>query len=91
MSAKIKKHFTSSQIIIFGFAGAIILGTILLMLPISSASGNMTPFSDALFTVYQNLIHPEFQFSGCMFVFRILLYISNPSVIPVSLEVSFLT
>ncbi len=50
MNVKIKKHFASSQIIIFGFAGAIILGTILLMLPISSASGNMTPFSDALFT-----------------------------------------
>ena len=50
MDAKIKKHFTSSQIIIFGFAGAIILGTLLLMLPISSASGKMTPFSDALFT-----------------------------------------
>ena len=50
MDAKIKKHFSSSQIIIFGFAGAIILGTLLLMLPISSASGNMTPFSDALFT-----------------------------------------
>ena len=50
MNVKIKKHFSSSQIIIFGFAGAIILGTILLMLPISSASGNMTPFSDALFT-----------------------------------------
>lgn len=50
MDARIKKHFSSSQIIIFGFAGAIILGTVLLMLPISSASGNMTPFSDALFT-----------------------------------------
>ncbi len=50
MDAKIKKHFSSSQIIIFGFAGAIILGTILLMLPISSASNIMTPFSDALFT-----------------------------------------
>ena len=50
MDAKIKKHFSSSQIIIFGFAGAIILGTILLMLPISSTSGNPTPFSDALFT-----------------------------------------
>ena len=50
MEAKIKKHFSSSQIIILGFACAIILGTILLMLPISSASGNVTPFSDALFT-----------------------------------------
>ena len=50
MDTKIKKHFTSSQIIIFGFVGAIVLGTILLMLPISSASRNMTLFSDALFT-----------------------------------------
>ena len=50
MIVKIKNHFTSSQIIIFGFAGAIILGALLLMLPISSASGDMTPFSDALFT-----------------------------------------
>ncbi len=50
MNTKIKKHLSSSQIIIFGFAGAIILGTFLLMLPISSASGNMTPIADALFT-----------------------------------------
>ncbi len=50
MDTRIRKHLSSSQIIIFGFAGAIILGTILLMLPISSASGTMTPFSDALFT-----------------------------------------
>lgn len=42
MNTGIKKHLSSSQIIIFGFAGAIILGTILLMLPISSTSGNMT-------------------------------------------------
>jgi len=50
MNVKTKKHLTSSQIIIFGFAGAIVLGTLLLMLPISSANGDMTPFSDALFT-----------------------------------------
>jgi len=50
MNTKINKHLSSSQIIIFGFVGAIILGTLLLMLPVSSASGNMTPFSDALFT-----------------------------------------
>ncbi len=46
----VKKHLSSSQIIIFGFAGAIFLGTLLLMLPISSSDGHMTPFSDALFT-----------------------------------------
>ena len=45
-----KKHLSSSQIIIFGFAGVIILGALILMLPISSASGKMTPFSDTLFT-----------------------------------------
>jgi len=50
MNVKTKKHLTSSQIILFGFAGAIVLGTLLLMLPISSANGDMTPFSDALFT-----------------------------------------
>ena len=50
MSTDIKKHLSSSQIIIFGFAGTIILGAWLLMLPISSASGNVTPFSEALFT-----------------------------------------
>ncbi len=50
MDTKIKRHLSSSQIIIFGFAGAIILGAILLMLPISSASGKITPFRDAIFT-----------------------------------------
>ncbi len=50
MEAKLKKHLSSSQIIIFGFIGAILLGALLLMLPVSSAEGKMTPFSDALFT-----------------------------------------
>lgn len=46
----IKKHLSTSQIIIFGFMGAILIGTVLLMLPVSSASGKAAPFSDALFT-----------------------------------------
>ena len=46
----IKRHLSSAQIIIFGFAGTILLGTLLLMLPISSASGRMTSFSDSIFT-----------------------------------------
>ena len=50
METKLRKHFSSSQIIIFGFMGAILLGTLLLMLPVSSAEGEITPFSDALFT-----------------------------------------
>ena len=44
------KRLTTSQIIICGFAGAILFGALVLMLPISSASGRVTPFSDALFT-----------------------------------------
>ncbi len=46
----IKKMLTSSQIIILGFAGVILVGALLLMLPISSRSGEVTPFIDSLFT-----------------------------------------
>ena len=45
-----KKHLTSFQVIILGFAGVILLGTMILMLPISSAEGTVTSFHDALFT-----------------------------------------
>ena len=45
-----KKHMTSFQLIIMGFAGVIILGTVLLMLPFSSAEKVITPFHEALFT-----------------------------------------
>lgn len=45
-----KRHLTSFQIIIFGFAGVILLGTLLLMLPISAQNGSVTPFNEALFT-----------------------------------------
>ncbi len=38
------------QLITFGFAALILLGALLLMLPISSQSGEWTPFIDALFT-----------------------------------------
>ena len=45
-----KKHMTSFQLIIMGFAGVILLGTVLLMLPFSSAEKVSTPFHEALFT-----------------------------------------
>lgn len=45
-----KKKLTSFQLIIIGFFGVILLGTFLLMLPISSRKGLGTPFFDALFT-----------------------------------------
>lgn len=45
-----KKHLSSSQIIILGFASVILFGTILLMLPFSAKAGTVTPFHEALFT-----------------------------------------
>ncbi len=45
-----KRRLTSFQIIILGFAGVILVGALLLMLPISSKSGMVTPFNEALFT-----------------------------------------
>lgn len=44
------KKLTSSQIIVLGFLGAILLGALLLMLPISTADGQGATFADALFT-----------------------------------------
>ena len=41
---------TTPQIIIFGFAGLILLGSLLLMLPVSARSGSGASFTDALFT-----------------------------------------
>ena len=45
-----RKPISAPQIMVLGFAGLILVGTILLMLPISSAGGQVTPFLDALFT-----------------------------------------
>ena len=45
-----KRRLSSFQIIILGFAGVILLGALLLMLPLSTTAGCVTPFHDALFT-----------------------------------------
>lgn len=45
-----KIHLTSFQIIIMDFLGVILLGSLLLMLPISSANGEYTSFLSSLFT-----------------------------------------
>lgn len=45
-----KKHISSFHVIIYGFAGTILLGALLLMLPFASKSGTVTPFTDTLFT-----------------------------------------
>ena len=44
------RRITPFQLIIMGFAGVILLGALVLMLPLSSRSGTVTPFGDALFT-----------------------------------------
>ena len=45
-----KQHLSSFQIIILGFAGVILVGALMLMLPISTTEGCVTPFNEALFT-----------------------------------------
>ena len=45
-----KRRLSSFQIIILGFAGVILLGALLLMLPISTNGRNVTPFNETLFT-----------------------------------------
>lgn len=52
MNTNQKKKFRLStfQLISLGFAALILFGTLLLMMPFSSASGQFTPFNEALFT-----------------------------------------
>ena len=45
-----KLRLSSFQIIILGFAGVILVGALLLMLPLASADGCVTPFPKTLFT-----------------------------------------
>ncbi len=45
-----KRKISSSQIILFGFAGVILIGTLLLMLPFATRSGERAAFWDAIFT-----------------------------------------
>ena len=47
---KIQNRLSSSQLIILGFAAVILLGSLLLLLPISTRSGQSPGFADALFT-----------------------------------------
>ena len=44
------KQVSSFQIVILGFVAVILLGTGLLMLPVSSRAGTWTSIDDALFT-----------------------------------------
>ncbi len=49
-SIRRRKKMSSFQIIIAGFIAVIMIGTLLLLLPVSSKAGLWTPFMDALFT-----------------------------------------
>ena len=50
MFGKFEKRMSGTQMIALGFLLLIFIGTILLMLPISSRNGEWTPFITALFT-----------------------------------------
>ena len=45
-----KKELSTTQIIMLGFLGLIMIGTLVLMLPVCSSSGTFTPFLTSLFT-----------------------------------------
>ena len=47
---KILSKLNATQIIIYGFLTTILIGTFLLVLPVSSAKGEFTNVIDALFT-----------------------------------------
>lgn len=50
MTKNEKFSFSTTQIILFSFVITVLLGSVLLALPISSADGNGVPYVDALFT-----------------------------------------
>ena len=50
MQREKRLRFSTTQIILFSFLGVILIGSILLALPISSATGKSVPYLDALFT-----------------------------------------
>ncbi len=47
---KISRQLSTTQVIALGFISAILIGAAVLSLPVSSASGEFTPFTDSLFT-----------------------------------------
>lgn len=50
ITARIEKHMSASQIMVLGFAAAILCGGVLLSLPVCNADGEWLAFIDALFT-----------------------------------------
>lgn len=94
-----KKKLTSFQIIVLGFSGMILFGTILLMLPFSSREGIVTPFSDALFTstsavcVTGLVLHDTATYWSAFgqFVILLLIQIGGMGVITVAASVAMIS
>ncbi len=96
MFSSIGDRITPAQIILAGFLSLITLGTLLLMLPISTQAGVVTPFLDALFTatsatcvtglvVYDTALH--WSMFGQL-VLLVLIQIGGMGVITMGLAVS---
>ena len=49
-SMRLRRHLTTFQMMILGFALLILVGALVLMLPVCSAAGNWTSFHESLFT-----------------------------------------
>lgn len=87
-------HITSSQVIILGFFSVILLGSFLLMLPISTRTGSVTSFFDALFTatsavcVTGLIIHDTASYWSMFGQFVILLLIQTGGMGVVTMAVS---
>lgn len=50
MKEEKKRGLSTTQVVAMGFFTAILIGTVILMLPVCSADGEVTGFVDALFT-----------------------------------------
>ena len=50
MKSQRKPYLSTTQIILLSFLGVILIGSVLLSLPVSSAGGRAVPYIDALFT-----------------------------------------
>lgn len=93
------KKLTSFQIIVLGFSGVILFGTILLMLPFSSREGMITPFSEALFTstsavcVTGLVLHDTATYWSAFgqFVILLLIQIGGMGVITVAASVAMIS
>ncbi len=99
MSSPRMRKITPAQIILIGFFLLILTGAILLTLPISSRSGEFTPFSDALFTatsatcvtglvVYDTYQH--WTFFG-QFVIMMLIQIGGMGVVTMAIAIFVIT